>query len=211
MVSFSMDLTQLAPPTFGLRLEGSQLKWPAEFGPEPSGWDDTVFLSYDQYPFCSPDKWSELCLTEHNELYLEQSDLILIEDASSPIGFKADSSDTKLTKLDSFTGSVSFETYVANEVGDEDFLLVGTMVVHKGKLDEISLSVQERVDNSFRKLSLPKQQLALKKTISRQNAKWFPAYILYKKVLDVILQSICVAWYAPIWLLRKIFKWITPF
>lgn len=211
MVSSYMDLTQLTPPSFGLRLEGSQLKWPAEFSPEPSGWRETVFLSYDYYPFCDDSKWSELCLTEHGELYLEQSDLCLVEDKSSAIGFKADSLKTQLVKLEDFTGSITFESYVANDIGDEDYYLVGMMVVHKGKLDNIGLTIKQRVDNSTRKISLPKQQLELKKMIERQNAKWYPVYIVYKKCLEILLQAVCAIWYLPIWCLRKIVKWLTPF
>jgi len=206
-----MDLTQFSPPTFGLRLEGNQLKWPPEFGAEPSGWRDTVFLSYDQYPFCVPDKWNELCITEAGELYVEYSDLSLVEDNTSPVGYKAECAKMNLLKLDSFTGSICFETYVASDIGEDDYFLVGNITFYRGKLDEVVLSIKNRIDNSSRKSSLLEQQRSLNKTIKRQEAKWFPAYLIYKKILEVVLQTISAIWYTPIWLLKKIFKFLTPF
>lgn len=206
-----MNLSQLSQPSFGVRFDGKHLPWPTNLGPEPKGWQDVVFLSYDEYPFLSPELWNEVVVSEHGQLYIEFHDLSLVKDANEKIGYKTEARDIKMRSMEEFTGQISFEGYLSNDAGDEDHYLVCSMTVIKGKLDSVEIHNSQAIDNKGRKKNVEKIQKQVRKMIERGSAPWYRyGYKPYKATVYAVYHILNFILAIPLWLLEKLVKLITP-
>lgn len=198
-------------PSFGVKFEGGQLPMPNEIkDAKDLKLSEISFVSFDQFPAFSPKEegWVDVLVTEAGEIYLEESQLDYEFDEK---GVHKKESSSKLTKVENFTGEITFGAYLPLDLkgeGDDDgkdYSIVYKAVFYDGKLKSVYV---EDLSSKSSKLrvnlmeTINKNVIKQVKLLNNPLYRWL--YLPYKAIVTFVMIVVTYVWMIPL----RLFNWL---
>lgn len=205
------------PPSFGVKFEGGQLPIPTELKNASNlKLNEITFISFDQFPAfeAGEEGWVDVLVTETGEIYKEETQL---DYEFSEEGVKKKEQSSKLTKIEDFTGTVTFGAYLPLDLKEEgdsegkDFSIVYRATFVEGKFTKAEVTNISGKSSSSRVNLMDKINKEVIKQVKLMNNplyRWI--YSPYKTLIGALVMIVSYIWVLPLRLFIWLSKLITP-